>query len=151
MSKINATMFTVGENIQRLDHNEIFVFGSNDQGYHGAGAARVAREKFNAKMGKGIGFCSKQSYGIPTVLWKKQRKRASLEYIAHYIDKFYLDAQKNPKLKFLVTQIGCGLSGYTKENIIPLFKNFFFESLDNVFFPIEWFEIVDKEYINKKE
>lgn len=35
MNKINATMSNVGENIQRLNHNEVFVFGSNDQGYHG--------------------------------------------------------------------------------------------------------------------
>ena len=54
------------ENIVNLDENEIFVFGSNEAGIHGAGAARIAFLKFGgAEMGLGNGL-SGNSYAIPT-------------------------------------------------------------------------------------
>lgn len=31
-------------------------------------------------------------------------------------------AKEHPELKFLVTEIGCGIAGYTPEEIAPLFK-----------------------------
>jgi hypothetical protein len=37
--------------ITSLQDNQIFVFGSNTQGKHGAGAAFTARNKFGAKYG----------------------------------------------------------------------------------------------------
>ena len=42
--------------ITSLEPNEIFVFGSNLQGYHGGGAARIALEKFGAEWGNGVGM-----------------------------------------------------------------------------------------------
>ena len=36
------------EMITELHSNEIFVFGSNLQGMHGGGAARIAHQKFGA-------------------------------------------------------------------------------------------------------
>ena len=42
--------------IGELKDNEIFVFGSNLQGIHGGGAARIAREYFGAIMGQGVGL-----------------------------------------------------------------------------------------------
>lgn len=39
------------ENITKLKQNEVFVFGSNKAGNHVGGAARVAVEKFGAKIG----------------------------------------------------------------------------------------------------
>jgi len=44
------------EQITTLAPNEIFVFGSNIQGYHGGGAARMALNKFGAVWGKGDGL-----------------------------------------------------------------------------------------------
>ena len=41
--------------INELKDNEVFVFGSNLRGMHGGGAARVARLKFGAVMGQGVG------------------------------------------------------------------------------------------------
>jgi hypothetical protein len=41
------------DNITELGENEVFVFGSNLLGIHGAGAARTAYEKFGAKWGRG--------------------------------------------------------------------------------------------------
>ena len=43
------------EYITSLRPNEIFVFGSNLQGIHAGGAARIARLHFGAVMGQGIG------------------------------------------------------------------------------------------------
>lgn len=53
------------ENIQTLKENEVFVFGSNLAGIHGAGAAKLAYEKFGAIKGQGFGLQG-QSFAIPT-------------------------------------------------------------------------------------
>ena len=42
--------------ITELKENEIFVFGSNLEGMHGGGAARIAYEKFGAIWGQGVGL-----------------------------------------------------------------------------------------------
>lgn len=49
------------EKIQKLTENEIFVFGSNMNGNHAGGAARLAVEKFGAVMGEAEGLQG-QSY-----------------------------------------------------------------------------------------
>ena len=54
------------ENITSLGEDEVFVFGSNLAGRHCGGAARVARERFGAIMGQGVGMQG-QSYAIPTM------------------------------------------------------------------------------------
>ena len=41
--------------ITELKPNEIFVFGSNLQGYHGGGAARLAMNQWGAVWGQGTG------------------------------------------------------------------------------------------------
>lgn len=49
------------ENIQELKENQIFVFGSNMNGNHAGGAARLAVEKFGAIMGQAEGLQGKGS------------------------------------------------------------------------------------------
>lgn len=100
---------------------EIFVFGSNLAGRHGKGAALEAKQKYGAIYGQGEGLQG-MSYGIPT---KDEKLRVrSLADIADSIALFTEFARKNPKLKFKVTKVGCGLAGYNWENQIrPLFKN----------------------------
>ena len=44
------------ENITSLKPNEIFVFGSNTEGRHGSGTAKIAMDKFGAKYGQAEGF-----------------------------------------------------------------------------------------------
>ena len=51
--------------ITELKPNEIFVFGSNLQGYHGGGAARLAMNQWGAVWGQGTGLQG-QTYAIPT-------------------------------------------------------------------------------------
>ena len=54
------------DRITSLNPNEIFVFGSNLQGRHLGGAARIAQLYFGAVWGQGVGLQG-QSYAIPTM------------------------------------------------------------------------------------
>lgn len=101
------------ENITHLKPNEVFVFGSNRQGYHGGGAARVALDKFGAVWGKGIGLQG-QSYAIPTM-------DGGVDSIKPYIDDFIEYARQHKELRFLVTRIGCGIAGFTDKEVGPMF------------------------------
>lgn len=107
------------ENITKLEPNEIFVFGSNLAGRHGAGAALLALKKFGAISGQGFGLMG-QSFGIAT---KDERiQTLPLDRIQVQVNKFLRFAENNPEKTFLVTQIGCGLAGYSPRDIAPLFK-----------------------------
>lgn len=101
------------ENITHLKPNEVFVFGSNRQGYHGGGAARVALDKFGAVWGKGIGLQG-QNYAIPTM-------DGGVDSIKPYIDDFIEYARQHKELRFLVTRIGCGIAGFTDKEVGPMF------------------------------
>lgn len=99
--------------IKSLKEDEIFVFGSNLEGMHGGGAARVARLHFGAIMGQGIGLQG-QSYAIPTM-------QGGVETIKPYVDEFIEFARNHRELYFYVTRIGCGIAGFRDEEIAPLF------------------------------
>jgi hypothetical protein len=120
--------------IDSLEENEIFVFGSNLQGMHGGGAARVAHEKFGAVWGEGIGLQG-QSYAIPTM-------HGGVDAIAPYVNDFIAFAKEHPELKFLVTEIGCGIAGFRASEMAPLFK----EALDitNIYLPERFVEELEK-------
>lgn len=100
-------------NISRLKEDEIFVFGSNLAGQHMGGAARVAFERFGAVWGQGVGLQG-QSYAIPTM-------QGGVETIKPYVDEFIALAHEWDQTTFLVTRIGCGIAGFTDEQIAPLF------------------------------
>lgn len=114
--------------ITELKENEIFVFGSNLEGMHGGGAARLAYNKFGAIWGQGVGLQG-QSYGIPTM-------HGGVEAIKPYVDEFIEFAKSHPELTFLVTRIGCGIAGFRDEEIAPLFKECI--EIDNVILPISF-------------
>jgi len=111
------------ENIVNLDENEIFVFGSNEAGIHGAGAARIAFLKFGAEMGLGNGL-SGNSYAIPTK--DRNVETLPLDKVKSYIDEFIGFVLNNQNLTFYLTKIGCGLAGFTIEGI----KNIFWEVIE---------------------
>ena len=100
--------------ITKLDKNEIFVFGSNSQGAHFGGAAAVAVRKFGAKIGQAEGLQG-QSYAINTM--------GSEDEMVAQINRFLKFAEEHSNLKFLVTEIGCGIAGYSPEQIAPHFIN----------------------------
>lgn len=119
--------------ITELKDNEIFVFGSNLQGSHGGGAAAIAAKKFGAIWGQGVGLQG-QSYGIPTM-------HGGVAEIKPYIDEFIEFAKQNPNLIFLVTRIGCGIAGFTEEEMAPLFADAV--NVENVFLPDSFWEIIE--------
>ena len=119
---------TTPEFITELQPNEIFVFGSNLKGMHGGGAAYIAYRKFGAIMGQGVGLQG-QSYGIPTM-------QGGVETIRPYVDEFIQFAKEHPTLTFLVTRIGCGIAGFTDEEISPLFEKA--HDVENIVLPPGW-------------
>lgn len=121
--------------IYSLAPNEIFVFGSNALGMHHAGAARVAYNEFGAEWGNGEGLQG-QSYSIPTMEGKHNTKLAIMRFTQY--------AKEHPELKFLVTPVGCGIAGYTPEEIAPMFKDAAY--LENVYLPISFWKVLMKRY-----
>ena len=112
------------------EKDQIFVFGSNLAGRHGAGAAKKALD-YGAKYGIGIGLYG-QTYAIPT-------KDAYIETlpiasVATFISKFCEFADTNSNLQFFITRVGCGLAGFSDDQIAPLF----FGCSDNCDFPENW-------------
>lgn len=99
--------------ITELRPNEIFVFGSNLEGQHAGGAAYLAYKRFGAIWGQGVGLQG-QSYAIPTM-------QGGVETIKPYVDEFIEFAEQHPSKTFLVTEIGCGIAGFTVGEIAPLF------------------------------
>lgn len=98
----------------------IFVFGSNEAGRHGKGAALAARTHYGARYGQGSGLRG-NSYAIPTK--DKHLNTLPLNYIEPHVQVFCQFAKDNPGLNFFVTRIGCGLAGYKEKDIRPLFDN----------------------------
>ena len=111
--------------------DEIFVFGSNEAGLHGAGAARAALQHYGARYGKGFGP-EGRSFAIPTK--DEYIKTLPLSEIVPYVKAFILYAKTHPTKKFFMTRIGCGLAGYEDRDIAPLFRG----SPTNINFPEDW-------------
>jgi hypothetical protein len=109
--------------IQKLEPNQIFVFGSNTQGIHGAGAAAVAAKLFGAKFGQSKGPQGK-SYAICTKdLTKDKHPSISKKDIIQQIKDLYFYAEKHPKLEFLVAYSATGknLNYYSSEEMAEMF------------------------------
>lgn len=126
-------MFTP-EFINSLEPNQIFVFGSNTAGIHGAGAAKAAL-KWGAKWGQGHGLAG-QTYALPTK--GDFIETLSLPEIKEYIAMFLDCAQDNPDKQFLLTKVGCGLAGLKISDVAELFVDFL-PLTSNVVVPKEFF------------
>lgn len=120
------------EYITTLSDDEIFVFGSNLQGRHGGGAARMAHQRFGAEWGVGTGPTG-QTYAIPTM-------HGGVEAIKPYVDEFIEYAESHPQNRFLVTRVGCGIAGFIDSQIAPLFAGAL--RLPNVSLPLDWLKIL---------
>lgn len=148
-----------------LADDEVFVFGSNTLGFHGAGAAGYAsfgefgnvwreheydkkpngwKGKWNVKgasVGPQVGTEGK-SYAIPTVTRAGQRRSIPLEVIKGSIRAFYDFASSRPHLKFFVAQNIFGLNGYTPEEMAEVYSG---EIPENVYFDKEFAKLLKKE------
>lgn len=119
-------------NITSLREGEVFVFGSNLAGIHGAGAARTAR-RWGAKMYNGKGLQG-QTYAIPT----KDSNIRTLDYhiVESYVNEFIEFAKLHPELNFLVTEVGCGLAGFKVSEMAFLFREAL--NIKNIYLPIRF-------------
>jgi len=117
-----------------LHPETIFVFGSNLKGAHGLGTALQAKLDYGAVAGQAIGFMGR-SYGIPTK--NEKIKTLDLDTIGGHIRDFVYITRHSGK-HFYVTPIGCGLAGYTPEQIAPMF-----EGARRCWFPITFKTYID--------
>lgn len=121
------------ENISTLSSDEVFVFGSNLAGNHAGGAARMAKLKFGAIWGQGVGLQG-NSYAIPTM-------QGGVETIVPYVDDFINYVAQNQDTFFYVTRIGCGIAGFKEEEMAPLFQKAV--KLNNVCLPESFVRILN--------
>jgi hypothetical protein len=126
------------------DSGAVFVFGSNERGIHGAGAALVAAQRFGAPRGPagargplGPGI---RCYAIATKDASIKRALA-LETITPQVRAFVEFAQSNPERLMWVTRVGCGLAGYADAEIAPLFR----QAPPNCSFALPWRPYLEDE------
>ncbi|AXC11847.1 Phage protein [Acidisarcina polymorpha] len=104
---------------------DIFVFGTNDEGRHYAGAAKYAQEHCGAEPGIGVGPTGR-AYAIPTMNgWNRLK-----DEVQHFIEY----ADQHPEQSFFVTRVGCGLAGYQDNGVAPLFLH----APANCLLPLGW-------------
>jgi len=113
---VTPELKTVGW-IDELADNEIFVFGSNEKGIHGANAALQAKNQFGAEIGVGEGLTG-QTYALPTK--STPYKSLTIDEVSKNIDTFLEVAKNNPDKIFKMTPIGTNLAGFEAQEIADL-------------------------------
>ena len=119
--------------------SKVFVFGSNESGIHGAGAAKFAYEKKGARYGKCYGHYG-DSFAIPTK--DEDIGPMPMLRIEQYVRGFIAYATGHRKLTFEVTAIGCGLAGYEHKDIARMF----FGAPTNCIFDARWKPFLGDSY-----
>jgi len=116
----------------RIPDEPVFVFGSNEAGRHGKGAALAAKREYGAKVGVIRGMTG-NAYALPT-------KDAQLECLplGRVIDElgaFFDLACATPGTSYRLTRVGCGLAGLPEEDV----RDYVLEHApDNVLLPGVW-------------
>ena len=118
--------------VKALRENEVFVFGSDLRGIHCGGTAYQALRSFGAVLGQGAGPQG-QCYAIPTIV-------GGLHNIKPNIDDFIKYASSHPHQTFLVTQVGCGIAGFSPQDIAPLFAEA--RNVSNICLPQEFWDCI---------
>jgi hypothetical protein len=121
----------------------IFVFGSNEQGIHGAGSAKAAVTSHGAVLHQGFGPQG-SSFAIPTCKVPVGRPGWGLDFatLGYYVECFLAYAEKHPDLRFQVTQIGCGHAGWLAYQVAPLFKS----APPNCLFDTAWMKYLGEDH-----
>lgn len=127
--------------VRELKPGEVFVFGSNLAGIHGAGAAKQARDHFGAIMHQGVGLQG-SSYAIPTK--DEHLCTMKLAAISEHVNVFKEFARNNSPITFLLTPVGCGLAGLSPTQIAPLFA----DVPENVILPASFACVLDWPYMS---
>lgn len=116
---------TTPDRVTDLAPGEIFVFGSNAAGMHGAGAALTAYERFGAEWGVGTGLTGR-TYALPTMGGAAELRDEAARFVEF--------ARRHPELTFYLTKVGCGIAGFTEADVAPLFAT----TPANVIKPAGW-------------
>jgi hypothetical protein len=119
------------EQNRKTMNNNIFVFGSNTEGRHGAGAAKFAKDNAGAIYGVPMGLQG-NSYAIITKDLRIGERSILLEPIQSQVLLLAYFAYKRPELTFYVSRIGCGHAGFTETEIAPMFAYMLGIGLTNV-------------------
>lgn len=141
-----------------IENKDVFCFGSNLSGIHGAGAALHARKHNGAVSGVGFGYMQTTVYSsaqkaqvllghcfaIPTKDFNIQT--LPLESIELYVAAFLNFAEANRNLRFRMTQIGCGLAGYEAADIAPMFAAYEAAGNSNIAYDAAWAEFLPNQY-----
>lgn len=122
------------------------IFGSNEQGFHGAGAAGYAmrgtfentwrtdprfqearfgpdKRGLHAVFGQGRGFqtgTKGSSYAIATVTQPGLPRSVSLSEIQRQVDECERFIIAHPEMDFVVTGFGAGYAGYSEDEVRPM-------------------------------
>ena len=140
-------MKTYSGRITKLKSNQVFVFGSNMDGFHGAGAAGFAsfgelrnawrKHKYDEKpngwkgrwneKGRSEGFqegTEGKSYAIPTIRAPGFKRSIPLEIIRKAVVRFYIFALSHPELEFMVAYSvgGSNMNGYADDEMASVFE-----------------------------
>ena len=132
--EVGGIRFWIGDKISGLTSNQIFVFGSNPEGGHGAGSAKQALQ-FGATYGKGRGLSGSTYALITKNLTRgytepstgiKYRKYGGVSHsmLTDNIKELYDCAEKHPDKQFLIPYKvdDANLNGYSTEVLTVLFK-----------------------------
>lgn len=139
--------------ITKLEDHQVFVFGSNGTGFHGAGSAGYAMfhisgnvwrttnvpgtsttldkvpngtKGYWAVKGVSRGFqegLHGKSYAIQTVTRPGMRRSVPLDDISSQLVELWRFAEEHTQLEFLMTEIGTGYSGYTRSEMASVFED----------------------------
>ena len=112
---------------------DIFVFGSNKAGIHGAGAASFARQFHRAEMGVGEGRTG-YAYALPTK--DENIEKLPWKEIDAAIGRFCDYARKYAGLTFNLTPVGTGLAGWPMRKVLKSLKKH--KMPDNVYLSSTW-------------
>lgn len=130
--------------ITHLDPHQVFVFGANLQGFHGAGSAGYASFGVPGNRWREFDYASKpvgwqglwnkkgfiylqqgregRSYGLPTVVRAGARRSLPGSRLMNEIARLYDEADYFPSMEFLVAQgHKPGLNGYSAEEMAGFF------------------------------
>ncbi len=131
---------TYNGTIKNLEYNHIFVFGSNTEGRHGAGAALWAHQYAGAKYGQPYGLQG-NSWAIITKNLKKTAHPSVSEFdILNQLKTLAFVASHTKDHKYFVAYSGTkpNLNGYTPKEMAKIFS------------AIDWSENVIFEYTFQK-
>ncbi len=134
--------------------NNTFVFGSNLLGIHAGGAAYFANNSLGAEIGIGEGFADINllTYAFPTLktpggaFGETEENKLSLDDIERSMAKLMGIVNDHPDRIFYLTKIGCGIAGFTIEEVGNIF-GLTYGHQPNLIYPEEFTEYIKNWFI----